>query len=445
MRLGRFASGLLALFAGAFLPIAAFYELLAEPRPFPVGPAWSLATICIVPLAGLFLLLSPGAKVIKVARFAAAFLALHAATMIALLTTNTWGAAAGYSLFIDIFLALVLVRPLCGEKPGRIARSTLFWTTVFFGLGVPLALANGFLVMWRAEAIAGERPYCIAYASQTGPFEYEAAETLFDLSMMQMRTRWMTGGSEFFLAQDHGLLLIPGGDSGRAFNWSYHAEDFIDEVINRQIKGPSKSYEQFGTPCNPRAHYARNLPLWSPSRSPYEIAIGAHHFAIPPEYRPVGNREGFGITAVAPDFAPYDRSTWHRLPAEFYSYIVIRDASDAALQSAFEKRRDEPHSVAESAGSEFGLAKTVVTIQPRPVGKLALYTGYDADGQLSRYLDCVPQTSFDHRTPTCRYNFIVNGLSVSLRIADASQWRTAEERLTELLRSWETKEGIQGP
>src|SRR5215470_17108097 len=80
-----------------------------------------------------------------------------------------------------------------------------------FWVGLPAALANGIVVTWRAEAIAGDRPYCIQYASQTDAFAYEPARTLFDISALKMRQRQGKAAGlsgAWIVWQDHGVLII---------------------------------------------------------------------------------------------------------------------------------------------------------------------------------------------------------------------------------------------
>jgi hypothetical protein len=134
-------------------------------------------------------------------------LILHAALMFGLWEFDFWPAVTGMALFLDLLLIAVIFRPALDIRPlRRFSSATIFWVAVLFGVGLPAALTNGIVVMWRAEAIAGDRPYCIQYASQTDAYAYESARTLFDLSALKMQQRLATPGG-WSLARSSGKTM----------------------------------------------------------------------------------------------------------------------------------------------------------------------------------------------------------------------------------------------
>jgi hypothetical protein len=413
----------------AVIPASAFNLLLYWPWDFVAQPNWSWLLVPIGPLSVCWLLLVPAARYSRAVLVASLIVAAHAASIAWLLIANRWESVGGMSFIIDALLFVVLLSSNLGMPPHRISRSTTFWIVVFFDFCFPLALANAFVVSSRAEAIAGHRPYCIQYASQTDPYEYEPARTAFDLSALKMQARLMAGGSTLFNFEHHAVLVIDDGER-QFFNWSYWRENFLDEVINRGLfKEPSRSYLAPKVVCHPRAHFARTLPVWSPDATPYEGSIGIHHFRIPQEYRPRANRGAITINAMAPNFTPYDPAK-HLLPAQFNSSIVVRDAGTVDMM-AFE-RRAAPGEV-RAADPEFGLSKF-----ESERAKLRIYISRDGTGHLVRFIQC-EQFSLYPRRPACSHNFVADGLIFNLYVSDPKEWQTIEQRLVELFASFEQR------
>jgi hypothetical protein len=190
---------------------------------FDAEPPWSWAIVLTIPLAGSMLLFLRSRRPSKVIWIACAILTLHAATVIGMLASGqSWFPIFEMSLFLDLLLIAAVLPAAVRSKPlGGFSRATVFWVSVFFGICLPVALANGIMVVSRAETIAGNRPYCIQYASQTDAFAYEGARTLFDLSALKMQSRIMAGGSTAYYFQYHGVLVVQDVGKLSFFNWSY--------------------------------------------------------------------------------------------------------------------------------------------------------------------------------------------------------------------------------
>jgi hypothetical protein len=416
---------LIALFCPGIFSLVIFWSILTGDWDFDTTPPWAWTIIPIVPFVGTTLLFLPIERSAIATRLSLSLVVLHAAIMLGLLVSGKWPSVAVTALILDaVFIATLLYPAIAGRGPGRLAKATIVWLALFFGMGFILALANGVVVTWRAENLAGERPYCIQYASQTDAYAYEPARTLFDLSLLKMQARIMAGGSSLFHFQNHAVLTIDDG-SRSFFNWSYGQEGFLDEALNRNTPNGEEVF------CRPERHFAKHLPIWHHDASPTEMSISARHFVIPEAYRPRANGNKIIINAVPPDFAPYSVSNKSPLyPAQFYSDIVVAGIGD--LSAALKRRLDSGE--AKPIGPEFGLDKTQLYFLPNRRTASTLYTGSNSSGHLTELIDCGPN---DFRAVTCRFQFEDGGLVFSLRISDPSQWLTIEQRLRSILASFE--------
>jgi hypothetical protein len=442
VQIPRFRKWTFAAVLGAIVPAIVFYVFLFGSWDFVVTPPWAWLTISIVPLASSTLLFLRPRRLVNAIRPLCAFFVLHAVVMLAMLNFEPWTSAAAISLVLDLLLVATTLPPalrLC--VPSRFSRATVFWVSSLFGLCVPLALANGVVVMWRAEVIAGDRPYCIQYASQTDSFEYEPARTLFDLSALQMQGRLMSGGMDLFHWQYHALLVIDDGKP-RFLNWSYGRENFLDEVT--RVGGSSPPLI-----CRPERHYATRLPIWWHQPANIDLSIGDHHFSIPESYRPRKALRYFSgydvrgdfivLNAVPPDFEAFDPKTHHRL-LQFWSEVWIGKSDTLDLLSIYNRRLAQSNNP--KIDEEFNLTKTEWSGLNRGTGFITtLYTAYDDTGGLKRLVDCAQQIPRPPApsAPQCRCTFVDNGLSFSFLIEDPSQWKAIEHGLSQVMSSFEIK------
>jgi hypothetical protein len=444
VKISRFGQWTLAAVLGAIVPAIMFYVFLFGSWDFAVTPPWAWLTISIVPLASSILLFLRSPRLAKAIRPVCAIFVSHAVVMLAMLDFEPWTSVAAISLVLDLLLvATTLPSALRLCVPSRFSRATFFWVSSLFGICGPLALANGVIVMWRAEAIAGDRPYCIQYASQTDPREYEPARTLFDLSALPMQGRLMSGGIDLFHWQYHALLVIDDGKP-RFLNWSYGRERFLDEVS--RVGGSSPELI-----CRPERHYATRLPIWWHQPANIDLSIGDHHFSIPESYRPPKALRYFSrydvlgdflvLNAVPPDFEAFDPKRHHRL-LQFWSEVWIGKSDALDLLSIYNRRLAQNNNP--KIDEEFNLRKTEWSGLNRGIGFTAtLYTAYDDTGGLKRLVDCAQQIPRPPGpwAPQCRYTFVDNGLSLSFLIEDPSQWRATELGLIQVLSSFEIKPG----
>jgi hypothetical protein len=422
---------LCALLCGGIVPFIGCYVFLTYAWDFTAEPGWAWATVSLIPLASTILLFVPPGQQTNASRVACAIMLLHAVLMAGLLASGRWQPIAGMALLLDLLLIAMVLRSALGWRaPGRFAKATMLWIAVLFGVGVPLALANAAVVVWRAEALAGDRPYCIQYASQTDPFTYEPARTLFDLSALKMQTRLMSGGSTMFYWQSHAVLVVE-DTKRRFFNWSYKAEAFLAETLNHNLQ--EKEPDRFGPEilCRPAPHYATQLPIWRHEPGNIELSVAGRRFSIPEAYRPRMRRDAVVINAVPPDFAPYNRSN--------YSDIGVTTDRAVDLSSIL---KGSTTGEARTVEPEFGLNKTQLYIAgsahypDRKTLAATLYTAHDGAGRLTNLMTCGSK-GLDPWTPNCACWFIADGLTFKLMLADPSQWQAVERTLSEKFASFE--------
>jgi hypothetical protein len=414
-----------AALLGAVLPVIAFWELLAERCDFDGEPPWSWVTISIVPLASSILLFLPTSRLPLALVSARAMLIVHATIMVGMLAVGLWTYAAGWSLFLDLLLiAAISVRSQERLRPlGPYAQSTIVWLAALFGLGLPIALAHGFFVLWRAEAIAGDRPYCIQYASQTDAFAYEPARTMFDLSALKMQQRLGTAGftGTQFISQHPAVLIVDDGTPS-FFRWSYSQEDFLDEYSTPRVF------------CNPARHYGRSLAIWTPSPTRFGTTIAGHRLSIPAAYRPCKEGQALIIDAVSPDFAPYAQTyDRHKLRYWQHSYDVrIVDANSVDLSELFDKRTANATST-ESLPPQSSLK--VTQLFRGNIRTSQILTASDDAGHITDLIHC--EWNSIPTEPHCRYWLTDADLSFYLLVDDRSPWQEIKQNLMMLLASFE--------
>ena len=109
------------------------------------------------------------------------------------------------------------------------------------------ALARIDAVVTAAEAIAGDKPYCIQVAAKRSDFVQARAR--IDFSPLTMRTKCPGG----WCWQYHAILVVEDGGAPGLINWSHRKRGFRDEVSTR-FKPP------VAAACQPRPHFTRELP-----------------------------------------------------------------------------------------------------------------------------------------------------------------------------------------
>jgi len=110
---------------------------------------------------------------------------------------------------------------------------------------VPVALfstCNQYVVMYRAQEVAGARPYCILVP--TGDYRrYVTAAQRWQLSLVHMQASYqLTSGSRGGFYTTNHALLVP--DDPREYrNWSYRSENFVTDPLINILHGFNKTGE----------------------------------------------------------------------------------------------------------------------------------------------------------------------------------------------------------
>jgi hypothetical protein len=140
----------------------------------------------------------------------------------------------------------------------RRARFLLAGSLAAFIVPVTLILTgNQFVVAYRAQTIAGDRPYCILVPNANGGMPpYETATRISQLSFINMQANYeLTSGSRGgFYATNHALLIIDRsqehGKPREYLNWSYRAENFVPEPLQLALQPDS---------CIPQSNFVTTL------------------------------------------------------------------------------------------------------------------------------------------------------------------------------------------
>lgn len=159
------------------------------------------------------------------------------------------GTAVGIAVLLSAFSPTIasLLRARASVRQFTLG---LRWSSVIFSAGAALWLWNSIdTVIARAEAVAGEKPYCIQVTAVRDNFAPAIAQINF--SPLTMRARCSQG----FCWQNHAILIVENGDAPSLWNWSYRKKEFFQNVLNVRTNPPK-------IVCKPSRHFARDLPLF---------------------------------------------------------------------------------------------------------------------------------------------------------------------------------------
>lgn len=266
---GSFVRSVAIALLAAAAPMFGFYFLLTSQLAPVREPLWSLPTI-FIPAVYCCLWLLRRERSFRSASFALKLTLVHAAAMLALLALGWWRNVAVAALFFDSLLLFALLGPVTEKRESSeryaFSKATIFWIGTILAIFLPLGFLNSVVVVFRAEQLAGERPYCIQYANDADRSpRYDSVRSVFDLSIFRLLNRSSGGGNTgvTFEWKHHGLLALD-DDVRRYYNWSYAYEEFRDEVVNRGLFDNDVFRPEIV--CRVEPHFAMKLPLWSGSR-----------------------------------------------------------------------------------------------------------------------------------------------------------------------------------
>jgi hypothetical protein len=154
------------------------------------------------------------------------------------------------------------------------------------------------VVVWRAEARAGDAAHCIQVANSEA--DYHTARTWLDFSPL---TLWAMRASGMSM-QYHAVLVVGTDASGVLYNWSYRARDWV--AYKPKLLG------QPVIQCRTNAHFVNNLPIAfarNVDSSTQFLRMGLRAFTIPKSYGPrTSMSEILTIYATTPTFGPFGES-----------------------------------------------------------------------------------------------------------------------------------------
>ncbi len=213
----------------------------AEPRFVPVRDLWSALVGMVVGCLGAYAL----------AMLLRGFdPAIHA-----------WGIAVGVA---GAMVALAFVSTGWHLRAGAIA------ALLTYILGLVYLWPDPRAAIVRAQAIAGDRPYCIQVAQGVlGVTGYRPAASKLDLAGMTMRA----AGFQF-----HAVMAVDRGGDFDLYNWSYRQHDWMP-LANREHAQPVIS-------CRTQNGFVEALPLLKFAGSSAIRQFGNRSLRVPDRYRP---------------------------------------------------------------------------------------------------------------------------------------------------------------
>ena len=109
---------------------------------------------------------------------------------------------------------------------------------------------NQYVVRYRAQSAAGDRPYCILVPSASSVFGYQVATRTSQLSIFNMRANYTltTGSMGGFYATNHAILVLDNPTEYKS--WSYRAENYVRDH-------PRGSFNW--NDCAPRRNFVETL------------------------------------------------------------------------------------------------------------------------------------------------------------------------------------------
>ncbi len=172
-----------------------------------------------------------------------------------------------------VLLDLLLLGVLAGIRSAADVKAARLGCDISLCLLVLLSLGTAGLIIWRAEARAGDHPYCLVVPRGEPPRRYRAPETLFDLTAWRAQAKEVighgfSGPTTATTWEQHAALLISNGDDVEVLNWSYWSMDFRYEP-NGWRDRPDRRWTplnalHFFSGCEPGPHAL--LPLLSVRR-----------------------------------------------------------------------------------------------------------------------------------------------------------------------------------
>jgi hypothetical protein len=306
---------------------------------------------------------------------------------------------------------------------------------VVIALVIAAGAATPFLVADGAEEAAGSQPYCIQIADGTS--DYRPARSWFDLSAWTM---WAKRNGPAYM-QHHAILVVGEAANPSLYHWSYRRRAFEQGVLNGRIEGRGPAVT-----CLPvRDFVGKRLALFPESPDSNYIRYSALDiYRIPNSWQA---RWSGGITptlrfaTTAPDFQPLNRRWDDLAPGERDGNWVFIEWNPEWVLSLM---KAAPGGDVAEQGTEFGLSKTKTITHGRD-GKDYVGDRYlvyaDGRGTYTTVIGCgMPSEAFPK---SCQHRFINKGRNFYFRHRpdDVADWRSMQQRILELMDSFEVHDG----
>ncbi|MEK6663736.1 MAG: hypothetical protein AABY73_07710 [Pseudomonadota bacterium] len=272
----------------------------------------------------------------------------------------------------------------------------------------------------RAEAIAGDKPYCIQV---WGNGNYKEASLHSDLAFSAPDNSWEL---------DYQAFLVEGsGDNPKVLYWSFGKKTFIDGTRSAPP-----------LVCTPRLHFAENLKM-TPGIEPshFDFRVAGRKFSVPYSYRPVvrgGGDPGMTFFAAAPSFSALGKLPAYGQPVsmeDINHHIEVEFRRSDRLHTWLQKT-DSSNNVQE-AGSAFGLNRDRVGwhggLSSRTPNEHFQYFFQSADGQITTLIRCP-----DSQRGYCMHTFYHNGYTYTFHHTPANlpNWKEMQRNLGTLMNSF---------
>ena len=115
------------------------------------------------------------------------------------------------------------------------------------------------IMLYQAERIAGDRPYCIVVSDKNREMTYKEVTSKSELTFNNLTTTLNWGGSGDPMGKVYYALLIMRNPDD-VWNWSKTVMDFKDDVQLHQWSLYKRDYTSF---CNARSDFAKMIPFFS--------------------------------------------------------------------------------------------------------------------------------------------------------------------------------------
>lgn len=305
------------------------------------------------------------------------------------------------------------------------------------GIALIAIVLNVLAVTQSARRIAGDSRYCIQVAG--GENRYKPARTLFDLSVFRL---W--GRQERGIYFSHHAILVVDREPNRQqrFHWSYWRQHgvpgFVPGLRNEEAEGYGSAVT-----CEPAPGFAGGLPWIIPETPDSDyVRFSAHEaYRIPKSYHAQwhGGSAGYWLLlgAPSPRFLALNKSRNYSTEKERLNEWLVVNSNPTISAKLVDAINSDPVSVMER-GVEFGLQKQ------------KLFTDGRGSIERTRYFISVDESSLDptligcltpsvHDPKSCTHSFIRNGRNISFqhRTEDLANWRDMQNRVMELLSSFD--------